>query len=102
MDHLNNPDKRGRTIHHWRGAAEHLNSVDVAQVQCRQRGIESSAPWHAIDNQQKSVELFQSPEIRNGTRGSRVSSGRDLNAGCERKRAAKVCGAARSQFVSAN
>src|SRR5262249_61335811 len=73
---------------------------ECIQVECRQGGIESAAPRHAVHHKEERVKLFQSPEIRHCTGWAGISAGSDLHANGKGKRAAQVVVAAISQLVA--
>ena len=85
MDLLHDADEGGRAEHHWRGALQHLDALDIVHVQRGDHRIEGAAPGHAIDDQQEGVELVQTPERGNGAGRTRVATRRRLDAWNERQ-----------------
>src|SRR5262249_54850222 len=73
MHDMDNADKSSGAIGDRSGAAHHFNAFDVIQVECRQGGIESAAPRHAVHHKEERVKLFQSPEIRHCTGWAGIS-----------------------------
>ena len=80
VDHLDHADEGGRAVEHGRGALEHLDPLDVVEVEVRNGRVERAAERHAVDHQQKGVELVQPPERRNGAGRAGVAAGGRFDA----------------------
>src|SRR5882724_1007366 len=79
VNNLDDADERRCSICNGRGTAQNFDSIDIVQIQVRERGIEGAAPRNSIHHQEKRVEFLKAPEVRDGAGWSRVSAGRDLN-----------------------
>jgi hypothetical protein len=98
-DHLDDTDEGGRAVHHGSGAAQHLDALDVAEVERRDRGIEGAAPRNAVDDEEVGIELAEGPTARGRPRRVR----RRRPARCRRRgeleRAAQVARALVAQVL---
>ncbi len=102
MDDVHDADERGRAVHDGRGAAQHLDVVEVLDAQGGERGVEGAAPRHVVHDEQERVEFLQAPELGHGARRPAVAAGRDIRARDPRQRRAQVVGVARPRFVAAD
>ncbi len=95
---LDDPDEGGGAIHHRRRAFQHLDALDVIEVEGRNHRIEGAAPGDAIDDQEEGVELVQTPEGGDSAGGSRIAARRRLDAGDEGDGGGHVPGIATSDL----
>jgi hypothetical protein len=92
--------QRRCSVHDRCRALQHLDPVNVIYVEGRDGGVERAAPWNAVHDQQKGVELVQAPEGRDGARGTRVAACRRFDPGHEAQRGLQVPRVARAQLAS--
>jgi hypothetical protein len=98
---VNHADERCRAVGDRRGAAQHLDALDILEVQRGERGIERAAPRHAVHDEKKCIELTQSPKLGDGARRSGVAARCDRNAGGQRERVAQRGCPTRSEILLA-
>src|SRR5439155_20513629 len=100
MNHVDHADKRRRAVHDRRGSAEDLDAIDIAEVEGRQIRIERAAPWDAVYDEQKRVELAKPPQLRHAAGGPGVAARGDRHAGHRPQRALQVARVARAQVIA--
>ena len=73
MHHVNHTNEGCRTVRDRRRTAHDFNAFDVAQTERRNIRIQCAAPGYAVDDQQKRIELAETPEFGDRARGGGVS-----------------------------
>ena len=99
---VNHADERGGAVGHWCGAAQNFNALHVAQAYTLHGRIQCTAPWHAIDHEQKCVEFLESPEFQYRASRSGVATGRDGDTSRQRQGVTDSCCAACREIRAGN
>ena len=102
VDDLDHADKGVLAQRHGGGALQHLDTVDIVEVEGRDRRVERAAPGHAVHYQQKGVKLVQAPEARHRAGGPCVAAGRRLDARDQGHCGAQVVRAAVGEILPAH
>src|SRR5215467_12170804 len=100
MDDMNHSDERGCAIRYRGWPTNDFDPVHIMKVERGQGGVERSAPWHSVHEEQESVKFLQAPKSGHRTRWTYIAARRNLNPDRGRKHTAQVGGAPGPQFVA--
>ena len=100
VNDVNDADEGRGAVHHRSRTAENLDAIDILHAQRGEIGVECAAPRHAINDEQKCVELAQSPYLGHAAGRTGVAAGCNRDSSDQRQRRLQIVGVARADVVA--